>query len=86
MVHDELRPSFGGRHHRGQRSGYRSAGCPDVLVAPGSHAVRRLRPSARGEIMQKWNAFQKSAAVRIVASAGTVVALAAIVGAGWKWG
>jgi hypothetical protein len=36
--------------------------------------------------MQKWNAFQKSTVVRIVASAGTVVALAAIVGAGWKWG
>lgn len=36
--------------------------------------------------MQKWNAFQKSAAVRVIASAGTVVALAAIVGAGWKWG
>jgi len=35
--------------------------------------------------MQKWNAFQKSTAVRIVASAGTVAALAAIVGAGFKW-
>ncbi len=35
--------------------------------------------------MQKWNAFQKSTVVRVVASTGTVVALVAIVGAGWKW-
>jgi hypothetical protein len=35
--------------------------------------------------MQKWNAFQKSAAVRVAASAGTIIAVAAIVGAGWKW-
>ena len=69
----------------GAAVGLRSAGCPDVLVAPGSHSVRRLRPSARGEIMQKWNAFQKSTVVRVVASSGTVIALAAIVGAGWKW-
>ena len=35
--------------------------------------------------MQKWNLFQKSAAVRVAASAGTIIAVAAIVGAGWKW-
>ena len=35
--------------------------------------------------MQKWNAFQKSTVVRVVASSGTVIALAAIVGAGFKW-
>jgi hypothetical protein len=35
--------------------------------------------------MKKWNILQNSTAVRVTASAGTLVAVAAIVGAGWKW-
>jgi len=35
--------------------------------------------------MHKWNIFQNSTVVRITASAGTLVAVAAIAGAGWKW-
>lgn len=35
--------------------------------------------------MNKWTIFQNSKVVRVTASAGTIVAVAAIVGAGWKW-
>lgn len=35
--------------------------------------------------MDKWTIFQSSRIVRITASAGTVIALAALVGAGFKW-
>ncbi len=35
--------------------------------------------------MNKWSIFNNSKVVRATASAGTIVAVAAIVGAGWKW-
>lgn len=35
--------------------------------------------------MDKWRITKNSTVVRITASAGTLVAVAAIVGAGWKW-
>ena len=35
--------------------------------------------------MDKWKIIMDSKAARVSASAGTVIALAAIVGAGWKW-
>lgn len=35
--------------------------------------------------MNKWTIFQNSKVVRVTASAGTLVAVAAIVGAGFKW-
>jgi len=35
--------------------------------------------------MQKWTAFQKSTVVRVSASAGTIIAVAALAGAGFKW-
>jgi len=35
--------------------------------------------------MGKWTVFQNSTVVRIAASAGTLVAVAAIAGAGYKW-
>jgi hypothetical protein len=35
--------------------------------------------------MNKWTIFQNSKVVRITASAGTLVAIAAVAGAGWKW-
>ncbi len=35
--------------------------------------------------MDKWTVFQNSRVVRISASASTLIAVAAIVGAGWKW-
>lgn len=35
--------------------------------------------------MDKWTVFATSKVVRISASASTLVAVAAIVGAGWKW-
>ncbi len=36
--------------------------------------------------MNKWKIAQNSLTVRVAASATTVVAIAAVVGAGWKWG
>ncbi len=35
--------------------------------------------------MDKWTVFQNSRIVRITASASTLVAVATLVGAGWKW-
>ncbi len=35
--------------------------------------------------MNKWTVLTSSRIVRITASASTLVAVAAIVGAGWKW-
>ena len=35
--------------------------------------------------MDKWTVFSNTKAVRITASAATLVAIAATVGAGWKW-
>ena len=35
--------------------------------------------------MDKWTVFSNSKVVRITASATTLVAIAAVVGAGWKW-
>jgi len=35
--------------------------------------------------MNKWTIFQNSKVVRVAASAGTFVAVAAVVGAGFKW-
>ncbi len=36
--------------------------------------------------MNKWSIFQNSTAVRVAASTTTVVAVAVLVGAGFKWG
>lgn len=36
--------------------------------------------------MNKWKMFKDSKVTQVTVSAGTIVALAAIVGAGWKWG
>ncbi len=35
--------------------------------------------------MNKWNITQNSKVVRVAASASTLIAVAAIVGAGYKW-
>jgi hypothetical protein len=35
--------------------------------------------------MDKWRILKKSMIVRYATSAGTLVAIAAVVGAGWKW-
>jgi len=35
--------------------------------------------------MDKWTIFSNSKVVRVAASASTLVAVAAIAGAGWKW-
>ena len=35
--------------------------------------------------MDKWTIFSNSKVVRIAASSSTLIAVAAIAGAGWKW-
>ncbi len=35
--------------------------------------------------MSKWNAFKDNTVVRVAASTGTLVAVAVVVGAGFKW-
>jgi hypothetical protein len=45
----------------------------------------KLRDLRRGPTVDKWIAFSHSKVLRITASATTLVAIAAIVGAGWKW-
>ena len=35
--------------------------------------------------MNKWKMFKDSKVTQVTASVGTVIAIAAIVGAGWKW-
>jgi hypothetical protein len=35
--------------------------------------------------MNKWTVFQNNTVVRVAVSASTLVAVAALVGAGWKW-
>jgi len=42
-------------------------------------------PQREKTIMDKWTIFTNSKTVRIAASASTVVAVATIAGAGWKW-
>lgn len=56
----------------------------DTLSVREFGSVRRLH-IRKERSMHKWNIFQNSTVVRITASAGTLVAVAAIAGAGWKW-
>ena len=35
--------------------------------------------------MDKWRIAKNSTIIRIIASTGTLVAVAALAGAGWKW-
>ncbi len=35
--------------------------------------------------MGKWNRFRDNTVVRVSVSAGTLIAVATVVGAGWKW-
>jgi len=59
--------------------------CPDALSAPGMEAVAVPVHLQKELNMNKWTIFQNSKVVRVTASAGTLVAVAAIVGAGFKW-
>lgn len=67
-----------------QQGGARALGVrePDSLSTPGSG---RSRPSERGGIMSKWKTAQESMIVRVTVSAGSIIAIAAVVGAGVKW-
>ncbi|BDO42186.1 hypothetical protein CELD12_16760 [Cellulomonas sp. NTE-D12] len=59
-------------------------------VTPPVGTAGGLRPQAsspaeRDRHMGKWKITQNSTVVRIAASAGTLVAVAVLVGAGYKW-
>lgn len=59
-------------------------------VTPPVGTAGGLRPQAsspaeRDSHMGKWKITQNSTVVRIAASAGTLVAVAVLVGAGYKW-
>lgn len=59
---------------------------PSVLESSsGGGVCRRHRQDTKENLMSKWNAFRDSTVVRISASAGTFVAVAVVVGAGFKW-
>jgi hypothetical protein len=58
------------------------------FVKSGRGGIRReRRPITRGKrtIMDKWRIAKNSTIIRIAASAGTIVAVAALAGAGFKW-
>ncbi len=42
-------------------------------------------PPWKGSIMDKWRSVKNSTIIRVTTSVGTLVALAALAGAGWKW-
>lgn len=56
---------------------------PRMMPAGGND--REYRPLSKERHMNKWNLMQNSKVVRVAASASTLVAVAAIVGAGYKW-
>lgn len=53
--------------------------------AAGAARAVSIVPAERERTMDKWSILKNSKIVRITASAGTLVAVAALVGAGYKW-
>jgi hypothetical protein len=55
-------------------------------VAGAASAANAARiPERKRTIMDKWRIAKNSTIIRIAASAGTIVAVAALAGAGFKW-
>jgi hypothetical protein len=61
-------------------------GSTDALSAPVPESDSDFAPESQGVHMDKWKIIKDSKIAQIGASAGTVIAVAAIVGAGFKWG
>ena len=59
--------------------------CPDALSAPGPDLDASVVPQLIGVVMDKWKIIKDSKLTQISVSAGTVVAVATLVGAGLKW-
>ena len=51
----------------------------------GAASVVFAKPPWKGTIMDKWRSVKNSTIIRVTASASTLVALAALAGAGFKW-
>jgi len=51
----------------------------------GAASVAHANPPWKGSIMDKWRSVKNSTIIRVTTSVGTLVALAALAGAGWKW-
>jgi len=67
-----------------------ASACSDNLQLGSSEHGRggfgRVRQTpVEGKIMDKWRSVKNSTIIRVTASASTLVALAALVGAGYKW-
>jgi len=70
---------------RGRFTDPRVTECPDALSAPGPDSGFFIAPLLRGVLMDKWKIIKDSKFTQISVSAGTIVAVAALVGAGLKW-
>ena len=51
----------------------------------GAASVAQANPPWKGSIMDKWRTVKNSTIIRVTTSVGTLVALAALAGAGLKW-
>ena len=60
----------------------RTSGCRGMA---GAASVAHANPPWKGSIMDKWRSVKNSTIIRVTTSVGTLVALAALAGAGWKW-
>jgi len=79
-----------GRAPAGQTDPWMASAFSDNLQLGSSEHGRggfgRVRQTpVEGKIMDKWRSAKNSTIIRITASASTLVALAALAGAGWKW-
>jgi len=59
--------------------------CPDVLSTPGPDSDPAVVPQYEETRMDKWKIIKDSKLTQISVSAGTIVAVATLAGAGLKW-
>ncbi|GMA35716.1 hypothetical protein GCM10025876_19200 [Demequina litorisediminis] len=86
MGEDGVRSSIGDRHLRGRWHDRETRSWPGPGVRHGWPPATHIVPLSPGESpMKKWNLLNNSKVVRATASASTIVAVAVIVGAGYKW-
>ena len=79
-----------GRAPTGQTDPWMASACSENLQLGSSEHGRGgfgrgCQPPSKGTIMDKWRIVKNSTIIRITASASTLVAVAALVGAGFKW-
>ena len=62
-----------------------SATSARLLTGGGAVSTATVPHVRRDSSMDKWRIAKNSTIIRIIASTGTLVAVAALAGAGWKW-